>query len=345
MLAYIVRRILIALLMLLGASLLGFGVMKMTPGTYFDLLKMNPRVSQDLVNRQIARYGLDKPLPVQYLRWLGNLLPGFERRQSAGAEGQPPKYEWHIKGVSLGESFEHQKPVWEVLSSRLLNTLLLNLVAIALTWLVALPLGIYASLHQHKLGDLLLSAISFVGMSLPGFFLALILLWLGAGVWNILPAGGLKSATYDDMNGWQKLLDVAWHLVIPAVVLTIGGLAGLQRITRGNMLEVLRQQYITTARAKGLPEHRVIYRHALRNAINPLITIFGYELAALFSGAALLEIVLNYPGMGQLMFSAIVSKDEPLVMAGFMIGAVLLLLGNLAADLLLAVADPRITYS
>jgi peptide/nickel transport system permease protein len=147
------------------------------------------------------------------------------------------------------------------------------------------------------------------------------------------------------MTGWHKLLDVAWHLIIPAIVLTIGGLAGLQRITRGNMLEVLRQQYVTTARAKGLPENRVIYRHALRNAINPLITIFGYELAALFSGAALLEIVLDYPGMGQLMFTAIVSKDEPLVMAGFMLGAILLLLGNLVADLLLAVADPRISYS
>jgi peptide/nickel transport system permease protein len=227
----------------------------------------------------------------------------------------------------------------------MLNTLLLNLVAIALTWLVALPLGIYAALNQHKLGDLVLSAISFVGMSLPGFFMALILLWLFAGMSNFLPPGGLRSATYDQMTGWHKLLDVAWHLIIPAIVLTIGGLAGLQRITRGNMLEVLRQQYVTTARAKGLPENRVIYRHALRNAINPLITIFGYELAALFSGAALLEIVLDYPGMGQLMFTAIVSKDEPLVMAGFMLGAILLLLGNLVADLLLAVADPRISYS
>jgi peptide/nickel transport system permease protein len=420
--AYIIRRILIALGMLIGASLLGFGVMKLTPGTYFDLLKMNPRISQEHVDQQIARYGLNQPVYVQYLRWLDNLLPfGFKPTESgsylwveespaagrpaqappedeeeesppaasepaeaatqptqpatletqpatqtaqatppaAGAAtlaasappaGQPAmakhKFNWpRFKWPNLGESFEHQEPVWDVITRPMLNTLLLNLVAIALTWLVALPLGIYAALNQHKLGDLVLSAISFVGMSLPGFFMALILLWLFAGMSNFLPPGGLRSATYDQMTGWHKLLDVAWHLIIPAIVLTIGGLAGLQRITRGNMLEVLRQQYVTTARAKGLPENRVIYRHALRNAINPLITIFGYELAALFSGAALLEIVLDYPGMGQLMFTAIVSKDEPLVMAGFMLGAILLLLGNLVADLLLAVADPRISYS
>jgi len=142
-----------------------------------------------------------------------------------------------------------------------------------------------------------------------------------------------------------KLGDYALHLIIPCFVLAFGALAGLQRITRGNMLEVLRQQYITTARAKGLPEKRVIYHHALRNAINPLITIFGYQFAALFSGAALMEIILNYPGMGQMMFSAIMDKDEPLVMAGFMVGAVMLLAGNLLADILLAVADPRISYA
>jgi peptide/nickel transport system permease protein len=389
--AYIIRRILIALLMLIGASLLGFGVMKLTPGTYFDLMKLNPRISQDLVQRQIARRGLDQPVYVQYLRWLNELLPyGFkqtptggylwkveggtaaqtgqimeapqdeeEQGEAAAAPATAPatqpaapavpqrrSFNWpRFKWPNLGESFKYERPVWGVLSERMFNTLLLNVVAILLTWLVALPLGIYAALHQHKVGDLLLSAISFIGMSLPGFFLALVLMWLLAGVFNILPAGGLRSALYDQMDSWHKVLDVSGHLVIPAVVLTIGGLAGLQRITRGNMLEVLRQQYVTTARAKGLPENRVIYHHALRNAINPLITIFGYELAALFSGAAILEIVLNFPGMGQLMYEAILSKDEPLVMAGFMIGAVLLLLGNLVADLLLAVVDPRISYS
>ncbi len=407
MIAYIIRRVLLALLMLIGASLLGFGVMKLTPGTYFDLMKMNPRIPQEVVNREIARRGLDRPIYVQYLRWLNQLLPfGFKQTasgsllwkyegeektaaqqgglnpgeeeeeeaatQPASAPASEPSsqaaaapaptsapatvagapverkrvFNWPtFKWPNLGESFAHERPVWDVLSQRMLNTLLLNLVSIAITWLVAIPLGIYAALHQHKIGDLLLSAISFVGMSLPGFFLALILLWLFAGTWNLLPAGGLRSATYEQMTGWHKLLDLSWHLIIPAIVLVIGSLAELQRITRGNMLEVLRQQYITTARAKGLPENRVIYRHALRNAINPLVTLFGFELAALFSGAALLEIVLNYPGMGAMMYEAIVSKDEPVVMAGFMIGALLLLLGNLIADLLLAVADPRITYA
>lgn len=319
--AYIIRRLLIALGMLLAASLLGFGVMKLAPGDYFDLLKMDPRVSQETIERERAARRLDQPVPVQYLSWLGRFVR-----------------------LDFGKSFKYNKSVLAVIRSRLLNTLLMNIVAVFVTWGVAIPLGIYAAVHQYSRGDKLLSGMSFLGMSLPGFFFALLLMWIFAGVLNVLPAGGLKSVDHDELSFLGKVGDYARHLAIPTVVLSFGGLAGLQRITRGNMLEVLRQQYITTARAKGLPENRVIYRHALRNAINPLITIFGYEFAALFSGAALMEIILNYPGMGQMMLDAIRSKDEPLVMGGFMLGAFMLLLGNLLADILLAVADPRISY-
>jgi peptide/nickel transport system permease protein len=181
-------------------------------------------------------------------------------------------------------------------------------------------------------------------MSTPGFFLALLLMWIFSGLLGLLPAGGLTGVDHDRLSVAGKLADYAAHLAIPTIVLSVGALASLQRITRGNMLEVLRQQYIVTARAKGLSERRVIYRHALRNAINPLITIFGYEFAGLFSGAALMEIILNYPGMGMLMYDSIQAKDEPMVMAGFLMGAMMLLLGNLLADVLLAVVDPRISY-
>ena len=319
--AYIVRRLLIALGMLLAASMLGFGVMKLTPGDYFDQLKMDPRVSQETVDRERAKRGLDKPVAIQYGLWL---------RRFATAD--------------LGESFAHAQPVWRVMGDRIVNTIIMNVSSIFLTWAVAIPLGIYAAVHQYSRSDKVLSGLSFVGMSLPSFFVALLLLWVFAGVLNWLPAGGLKSVDHDELSLLGKVGDYALHLIIPCFVLAFSALAGLQRITRGNMLEVLRRQYITTARAKGLGEGRVIYRHALRNAINPLITIFGYQFAALFSGAALLEIVLNYPGMGQMMFQAIMDKDEPLVMAGFMLGALMLLLGNLLADILLAVADPRISY-
>jgi peptide/nickel transport system permease protein len=156
--------------------------------------------------------------------------------------------------------------------------------------------------------------------------------------------GGLKSSDYDALSNIGKLIDMAWHLIIPATVLTIGGLAGLQRIMRGNMLEELRKQYITTARAKGLPEGRVIYRHALRNAINPMVTIFGFELSSLLSGAALLEIVLSYPGLGMVMYEAVRSQDLFLVMGSMLISGLMLIIGNLLADVLLAVVDPQVSY-
>lgn len=319
--AYIVRRILIAVGMLLAASILGFGVMKLTPGDYFATRGLNPRIPRQTIEAERAKRHLDQPKVVQYGYWLSCFVR-----------------------LDFGRSFQYDQPVWDIMGERLGNTLLLNLVTVALTWLVAIPLGVYAAVHQYGRGDKLLSGMSFLGMSLPGFFMALLLLWIFAGLTQVLPAGGLRNVDHDQMSLLGRLGDYAKHLVIPATVLVFGSLAGLQRITRGNMLETLRQQYVTTARAKGLPENRVIYRHALRNAVNPLITIFGYEFAGLFSGAALLEIVLNYPGMGQMLYNAIISKDEPLVMAGFMLGSVMLLAGNLLADILLAVADPRISY-
>lgn len=321
MVSYIVRRILIALGMLMAASVLGYGVMKLTPGDYFDQLSLDPRMASIVEAERKSRH-LDEPAYKQYVYWLGRFAQG-----------------------DLGESFRHKQPVWTIMRGRLVNTIIMNVTSITIMWLVAIPLGIYAAVHQYSRSDKLLSGLSFVGMSLPSFFTALLLLWIFAGILNIIPAGGLKSVDHDELSMMGKLGDYAMHLIIPCFVLAFSALAGLQRITRGNMLEILRQQYITTARAKGLPEGRVIYRHALRNAINPLITIFGYQFAALFSGAALLEIILNYPGMGQMMYEAIIAKDEPLVMAGFMLGAVMLLVGNLLADILLAVADPRISYS
>jgi len=203
---------------------------------------------------------------------------------------------------------------------------------------------VYAAVRQYSRADKVLSAISFVGMSLPSFFSALILLYIFASVLTILPAGGMYSVNFESMSYGEKLADLARHMVIPVVVLALAAMAGLQRITRGNMLEVLRADYVRTARAKGLSEWKVIYKHALRNALNPLITIFGYEFGALQSGAALLEIIIDYPGLGSLMYTAVRSQDQFLVMGGFMMGAMMLLVGNLLAEVLLAWVDPRISY-
>jgi peptide/nickel transport system permease protein len=213
------------------------------------------------------------------------------------------------------------------------------------TWAVAIPLGIWAAVRQYKWPDRVLSALSFTGMSLPSFFLALLALWIFCSKLGWLPPGGLRSIDHDEMTFWGRMGDYALHLIVPVIVLTFGALAGLQRVTRGNMLEVLREQYVTTARAKGASETRVVYKHALRNAVNPLVTLLGYEFAGLFSGAALLEIVINYPGMGQLILEALRAKDQSLVMSTFLIGSVMLVLGNLIGDLLLAWVDPRVSYA
>lgn len=319
--SYILRRLGLSVLLLLAASLMAFLILKAAPGDYFSHLSADPRIPQEYVEQQRRIYGLDKAIPVQYLMWLKNAVQG-----------------------DFGYSFAYKQPVSSVIGIRLFNTLLLNLFAVFFTWAVAIPIGIYAAVHQYSRGDKFLSGLSFVGMSFPTFFSALILLYIFASVLGVLPPGGLHAMDYDRLPFTEKLLDLAKHLAIPVMVLVLAAMASLQRITRGNMLEILGQQYVRTARAKGLSERRVIYKHALRNALNPLITIFGYEFGALLSGAALLEIIIDYPGLGSLMYTAVRSQDQFLVMADFMLGAVMLLIGNLLAELMLAWVDPRISY-
>lgn len=319
--AYIIRRLLTLFPLVLAMSFVAFMFIQLAPGNYFATLRLNPQISEEMVSRLEAQYHMDKPPLVQYGYWLWNLL--------------------HL---DLGYSISQKQPVSSVIAGRLVNTLLLSISAIIITWLVAIPIGIYSAVHQYSIGDKFFSAVAFVGMSLPSFFLALLMLYYFGSELGLLPIGGLKSPNYDQLSQMAKIGDVAMHLVVPATVLAIGGLASLQRIMRGNMLEVLRMQYVTTARAKGLPENRVIYRHALRNAINPMVTIFGFELSSLLSGAALLEIVCGYPGLGQVMLEAVRSQDIFLVMGSMVIGGVLLVVGNLVADVLLAVVDPQVSY-
>ncbi|MGM0381305.1 MAG: ABC transporter permease, partial [bacterium] len=289
MLGVIVRRLGIAVLLLLFVSFITFLFIALTPGSYFDQLRARPEHSDEYIDQLEEQYGLDDPVIVQYGRWLGNLLRG-----------------------DLGDSLVHQQPVAPLLWDRFKNSVLLMGAAIFFTWLVALPLGIMGAVYQHKLLDKLFSVFAFVGMSIPNFFLAFLLLYvaLEIGGW---PLGGMTSVDFAEFSLWGKIVDIAQHMVIPVVVISTGALAGLQRITRGNMLEELRKQYVTSARARGLPENKIIYRHALYNAINPLITIFGFQFSTLVSGSALVEIICNWPGMGQLMLNAVRSQDQFLV--------------------------------
>jgi len=245
--------------------------------------------------------------------------------------------------LDLGYSFVHKVPVTDVLGSRLANTLILSAISLVLVWAIAIPVGTYCAVNQYSFGDKVLSFVAFIGMSFPSFFLALILLYL-VSLTGWLPIGGLTSPNHNLLGFFGRIGDVAAHMLVPMLVIVTGSLAGMQRLMRGNMLDVLRQQYVTTARAKGLPEKDVIYNHALRNAVNPMITIFGYQLSGLLSGVALTEMITSYPGLGSLMLEAVQAKDVFLVITSMLMGGVLLILGNLVADILLSVADPRISY-
>jgi peptide/nickel transport system permease protein len=319
--AYIVRRLLIGVPLLVAMAFVTFLFIHLAPGDVLAQYRENPSIPQELIQQYEARFHLKDPVVVQFGYWLWNLAHG-----------------------DLGESFVRKAPVAQVIRERLWNTVLLSLTSLLFTWLVALPLGIFAAVHQYSWGDKVFSVLAFLGMSLPTFFSALLLLYL-VSLLGWLPLGGMVSANFESLSFAAKVLDVATHLIIPTLVIGASAVAGLQRLTRGNMLEVLRQQYIVTARAKGLPEHRVIYHHALRNAINPLITIFGYEFSALLSGAALTENIVSWPGLGALMLEAVLAQDIYLVMGDMLMAGVLLIVGNLIADILLAYADPTISAS
>jgi ABC-type dipeptide/oligopeptide/nickel transport system permease component len=251
---------------------------------------------------------------------------------------------------NLGRSAKLDRDVGEVLAPYVGNTLLLGTLALLVTWAVALPLGVWCGVHRHGALDRAFSALAFLGLSMPSFFVALLALWLGGVVANdlarewwgihLFPTGGASSGV--EAGFFAGLLDRLHHLVLPVAVVSVGSIASLQRITRGHLIEVLRANYIRTARAQGLSERRVIYRHALRNALNPLITLFGFQLSALLSGAALVEVIFSYPGLGKLVLEAIRDQDRNVVMAAILLSGVLLIAGNLVADLLLAWIDPRV---
>lgn len=320
MLRHIVRRLIQLIPLLLGVSILSFLIIQLSPGDFLAEIRLNPVVSQETVDQMRANFGLDRPLHVQYVRWLSNIIRG-----------------------DFGYSFAYQVPVLWLINTRLLNTLLLNVVALVIAWLIAVPIGIRAATQQYSTTDNLLSLGAYIGISTPTFFSGLLLLFFAFKT-GWLPIGGMTSLDYSLLPWWGKVLDVARHIIIPASVLAFLAVAGLMRQMRANLLEVLRQDYVKTARSKGLADRVVIYKHAVRNAINPLITIFGLELGGLLSGSAILENVVGWPGLGQLILDSVIRKDLYVVMGSLLIGGVTLVVGNLIADILLAVADPRIRY-
>lgn len=317
---YVVKRMLQGLLTLLLASVLSFAIIQLAPGDYLDTLRQNPKISPETIEDYRKRFGLDQPAIVQYWRWLVQV----------------------VTRLDFGTSFVYSRSVSSLLWERIPATLLMAIASIIFTWAIAIPLGIIAAVNQNRAFDRFLQVISYAGQGFPSFITALLLLIFAQNTSPLFPVGGMTSINHEDLSGIGKVLDIGWHLILPTIALTITSFAGLQRITRGEMLDVLRQDYIQTARAKGLPENRVIYVHALRNAINPLVTLLGFEFASLLSGAFIAEYFFNWPGLGRLILSAVNAKDLYLVMASLMMGAFMLIIGNLLADLLLKAVDPRI---
>ena len=314
---YILKRIIQTIPLLIIVSLISFFIIRLSPVDPLAELRLNPSVSQETLEREAQRLGLDKPVIVQYGKWAKSFIKG------------------DLGITSNGEQVSAK------LKERIPNTLLLTIVVIFLTWVCGIPLGILAALKWKTPFDRILTVLTSIGMAIPSFFFAVLLLIFAVRT-GWFPVGGLTGANFADMGLFSQIKDIAHHLFLPVVVLFTLSLAGLQRQMRANMLDVLDSDYVKFARAKGLSENQVIYKHALRNAVNPLITLLGFEFAGLLSGAALTEYVFQYPGLGRLILEAVLKSDINLVMASLMMGAIMLVAGNLIADILLIITDPRI---
>lgn len=314
---FIFKRILQTIPLLIIVSLISFFIIRLSPVDPLAELRLNPSISQETLQKEKARLGLDKPIIVQYGLWAASFIKG-----------------------DLGVTSSGEK-VSVKLAERIPNTLILTLIVIFMTWSVGVPLGILGAIYNKSKLDRILTVLSSVGMAIPSFFFAILLLIFAVKT-GLFPVGGLTSYNFSDLSFFGKIFDIAKHLVLPVTVLFTLSLAGLQRQMRANMLDVLDSDYIKFARAKGLSEGKIIFKHALRNAINPMITLLGFEFAGLLSGAALTEYVFQYPGLGRLILEAVMKSDINLVMASLMIGSIMLVLGNLLADILLIITDPRV---
>jgi len=318
---FILRRLLQMIPLLLGITFISFAIMKLAPGDFLSQMQANPQVRPETVIRLRHVFGLDRPWYIQYFYWLKNALTG-----------------------NFGYSFAYKQPVFHLIWQYVGATLLLALTSLVFSWAIAIPMGVYAATHKNSFLDRFISVVAFTGISLPGFFVALVaLLWAQKTGW--LPTGGMESPNYDMLSAPGKALDIAEHLILPTIVLGTRELATIMRQMRGNLLDVLNENYVLAARARGLSGRIVIFRHAVRKAINPQITLFGYDLAGLLAGAALIEYVVSWPGLGRLLLNAVQAQDLYVAMGAFVMGAVLLILGNLIADVLLALTDPRIKLS
>ncbi len=319
MLKYISKRLLISIPVIIGITILSFIIMKLSPGDPLANF-INPSINMADLEKSRQALGLNDPLYVQYFKWIGQVAKG-----------------------NFGYTYSGNHSISGLILERLPNTVILTLSAFVMSFVVGIPLGVIGAVKKNTRTDYGITLMSLVGVAIPSFFFGLLVIYVFALMLGIFPSGGMVNirAGY---TGFAYYTDILHHLVLPAVVLSLGNIASVSRFTRSNMLDILKEDYIRTAKAKGLRNKAVIYRHALRNALIPVVTIFGLSIPFLFSGAYITESIFNWPGMGQLGIRAIQDREYGIIMALNLITATLVLTGNLVSDILYAIVDPRIRH-
>jgi peptide/nickel transport system permease protein len=327
--AYILKRLLLLIPTLFGITLITFFVIQLAPGSPVERkLRLEEGVKAEAITGDIIEqtkklYGLDKPIYIRYLIWVKQ-----------------------IATLDFGRSYKDHRPVIQKIAERLPVTLSLNIISIFLVYIISIPIGIYSAVRQGSFQDRAITFFLFALYSIPSFWLAVILIYfLGGGeFWDVFPVYGILSPGVENFPFFKKALDFLWHITLPVICLTYGDLAYLSRYQRGSLLEVLREDFIRTARAKGLPESKVVFKHALRNALIPIVTIVASVLPAMIGGSVIIESIFSIPGIGQLGFEAVLSRDYPVIMAIATISAFLTLIGILISDFAYVLVDPRISF-
>ncbi|HEX2905436.1 MAG TPA: ABC transporter permease, partial [Phototrophicaceae bacterium] len=325
MLRFLLRRILSLIITLFAVSMVAFAIIQLPPGDFLtsyltNLAADGQTTSQEVVDNLREQYGLDQPIYVQYGKWMSNILTRGD----------------------FGQSFEWNRPVEEVLWSRMGMTITLSLATLMVTWMIALPIGIYSAVKQYSPGDYIATLIGFIGVAVPDFLISLVLMYIAFKYFN-QSVGGLFSPAYENA-AWstEKLLDLLGHLWIPIMIIGLSGTASLIRVMRANLLDELRKPYVVAARARGLPERTVILKYPVRVALNPFISTVGWVLPGLVSGSIIVAVVLSLPTAGPLLLRSLLSQDMYLAGAFILLLSILTMLGTLVSDILLALVDPRI---
>jgi len=323
MFAYIIKRLLMMIPVLIGITMISFVVINLAPGDPTDLqMELNPKMTPEIVEKLKKHYELDKPIHIRYLKWLKNIVT-----------------------LDFGKSFAPDgRKVIDKIGERLPVTLTINLLSIILILFISIPLGVFISVKKGSFSERILSFLSLMFYSIPSFWFALILITIFGVELEVLPISGFKSLNYNNLGIMGKVFDIIKHLMLPVIVASIGNIAGFSRYMASNFGDVLHQEYIMLARIKGLPEHVVLRRHALKNALLPVITILGLSVPGLIGGSVIVESIFSIPGMGELFYKSVMARDYPVIMGMLVISSFLTLLGNLIADIGYALADPRIRF-